>query len=153
MVQGFPKFSLTRCARLRNMLVFPGVVWLQDTPENGHKRIAIPGRTRPRQWGIYPEGVREMAKAMTKSRIMSALAEKLNIKKKAAAEFVAALVGLAYKEAKNGFTIAGLGKLILVNRKERMGRNPATGEPIKILAKKMLKFRVAKAAKEAVLKK
>ncbi len=94
-----------------------------------------------------------MAKAMTKSRIMSALAEKLNIKKKAAAEFVAALVGLAYKEAKNGFTIAGLGKLILVNRKERMGRNPATGEPIKILAKKMLKFRVAKAAKEAVLKK
>ena len=93
-----------------------------------------------------------MAKAMTKSQIMSALADKLGIKKKEAVAFVEALVALAYKEAKNAFTIPGLGKLVLVQRKERMGRNPATGEQILIPAKKVVKFRVAKAAKDAILK-
>jgi DNA-binding protein HU-beta len=92
-----------------------------------------------------------MAKAMTKSQIMTKLAEANEMKKKAAVAFVDSLVALAYKEAKNGFTIPGLGKLVLVNRKARMGRNPATGETIKIPAKKVLKFRVAKAAKDAVL--
>jgi DNA-binding protein HU-beta len=92
-----------------------------------------------------------MAKAMTKSQIMAELAAKLSIKKKQAVEFVDALVQLAYKQAKNGFTIPGLGKLVLVNRKARMGRNPATGATIQIPAKKVLKFRIAKAAKEAVL--
>ena len=57
----------------------------------------------------------------------------------------------AYKEAKNSFTLPGLGKLVLVQRKARMGRNPATGETIKIKAKKVVKFRVAKAAKDAIL--
>jgi len=61
------------------------------------------------------------------------------------------LVNLAYKEAKNGFTIAGLGKLVVVNRKARIGRNPATGQQIQIPAKRVLKFRVAKAAKDACL--
>jgi len=61
------------------------------------------------------------------------------------------LVSTAYKEAKNSFTIPGLGKLVLVHRKARMGRNPATGEAIKIPAKKVVKFRVAKAAKDAIL--
>ena len=93
-----------------------------------------------------------MAKAMTKSQTMAALAEKLNIRKKEAVAFVDAIVQLAYKQAKNGFTIPGLGKLVLVQRKARIGRNPATGETIQIPAKKVLKFRVAKAAKEAVLK-
>ena len=92
-----------------------------------------------------------MGKAMTKSQTMSALAEKCNIKKKDAVAFVDELVGLAYKEAKNGFTIPGLGKLIIVNRKARIGRNPATGETIQIPAKRVLKFRIAKAAKLAVL--
>jgi DNA-binding protein HU-beta len=92
-----------------------------------------------------------MAKAMTKSQIMAALAEANCVTKKAAGAFVESLVGLAYKEAKKGFTIPGLGKLVLVNRKARMGRNPATGEVIKIPAKKVVKFRVAKAAKDAVL--
>ena len=92
-----------------------------------------------------------MAKAMTKSQIMSALAEKCNIKKKEAVAFVEAIVDLAYKQAKNGFTIPSLGKLVVVNRKARMGRNPATGEAIHIPAKKVLKFRIAKAAKEAIL--
>jgi DNA-binding protein HU-beta len=62
-----------------------------------------------------------------------------------------ALVALAYKNAKNSFTIPGLGKIVLVNRKARMGRNPATGETIKIAAKRVVKFRVAKAAKDAIL--
>lgn len=57
---------------------------------------------------------------------------------------------LAYKEAKNGFTIPGLGKLVLVKRKARIGRNPATGESIKIPAKTVLKFRVSKVAKDAI---
>ena len=92
-----------------------------------------------------------MSKAMTKSQIMSALAEKCGMKKKEAVAFVDELVKLAYKEAKNGFTIPGLGKLIIVNRKARLGRNPATGEPIQIPAKRVLKFRIAKAAKLAVL--
>ena len=58
---------------------------------------------------------------------------------------------IRYKNAKNGFTVPGLGKLVLVNRKARMGRNPATGAVIKIAAKKVVKFRVAKAAKDAIL--
>ena len=62
-----------------------------------------------------------------------------------------ALSALAYKNAKNGFTVPGLGKLVLVQRKARQGRNPATGAVIQIKAKKVVKFRVAKAAKDAIL--
>ena len=58
---------------------------------------------------------------------------------------------MAYKQAKVGFTVPGLGKLVVVKRKARMGRNPATGESIKIPAKTALKFRIAKAAKDAVV--
>ncbi len=92
-----------------------------------------------------------MAKALTKSQITAALAEANDMTKKAAAEFVESLVQLAYKEAKNGFTVPGLGKLVVVNRKARMGRNPATGETIHIPAKRVLKFRIAKAAKDAAM--
>lgn len=91
------------------------------------------------------------AKPMTKSQIMTALAEKNEMTKKAATEFVESLVEMAYKEAKKGFTVPGLGKLVVVKRKARMGRNPATGESIKIPAKTVLKFRIAKAAKDAVV--
>ena len=91
-----------------------------------------------------------MAKAMTKSQIADHVAEKNGLTKKAANEIIASLVELAYKEAKNGFTIPGLGKLVLVNRKARMGRNPQTGEAIKIPAKRVVKFRIAKACKDAV---
>ena len=93
-----------------------------------------------------------MAKAMTKSQIVTAVAEEAEISKKQAGAVLEALAALAYKNAKNGFTVPGLGKLVLVNRKARMGRNPATGETIKIAAKKVVKFRVAKAAKDAILK-
>jgi len=93
------------------------------------------------------------AKPMTKSQIVAELAKKNDMTKKDAAAFLDSVVGLAYKEAKKGFTIPGLGKLVVVQRKARMGRNPATGEAIKIPAKKVLKFRIAKAAKDAILPK
>jgi DNA-binding protein HU-beta len=92
-----------------------------------------------------------MAKALTKSQIAAELATKNNLTKKQAVEVLESLVQLAYKNAKNSFTIPGLGKLVLVNRAARMGRNPATGETIKIKAKRVVKFRVAKAAKDAIL--
>ena len=92
-----------------------------------------------------------MAKALTKSQIMATLAESNEMTKKQVVAFMDSLVGLAYKEAKNGFTIPGLGKLVLVNRQARMGRNPQTGEAIQIPAKTVLKFRIAKTAKDAVL--
>jgi DNA-binding protein HU-beta len=89
--------------------------------------------------------------AMTKTAIVQELAEAAETTKVQAAAFLDALASLAYKEAKNGFTFPGIGKLVVIDRKARMGRNPATGEAIKIKAKKVLKFRVAKAAKEAAL--
>ncbi len=92
-----------------------------------------------------------MAKALTKSQITATVAEKVGITKKQAVQTIESLVELAYKNAKSSFTIPGLGKLVLVNRKARMGRNPATGESIKIPAKRVVKFRVAKAAKDAIL--
>jgi DNA-binding protein HU-beta len=92
-----------------------------------------------------------MAKALTKSQIAAAIAEKNSITKKVAVEILEQLATLAYKNAKDTFTIPGLGKLVLVNRAARMGRNPATGEAIKIKAKRVVKFRVAKAAKDAIL--
>ena len=92
-----------------------------------------------------------MAKALTKSQIADEIAKKAGITKKAAGEILEHLAELAYKNAKNTFTLPGLGKLVLVNRKARMGRNPATGEAIKIAAKRVVKFRVAKAAKDAIL--
>ena len=92
-----------------------------------------------------------MAKALSKSQIAASLAETVGLTKKQAVQSLEALVALAYKNAKNSFTIPGLGKIVLVNRKARMGRNPATGEIIKIAAKRVVKFRVAKAAKDAIL--
>lgn len=92
-----------------------------------------------------------MAKPLTKSQIAAAIAEKNNISKRTATDIMEQIADLAYKNAKNSFTLPGLGKLVLVNRKAREGRNPATGETIKIPAKKVVKFRVAKACKDAVL--
>jgi len=94
-----------------------------------------------------------MAKPLTKSQIAAELAEKNGITKKVAADLLDQLSEMAYKNAKNTFTLPGIGKLVLVNRKARVGRNPATGETINIPAKKVVKFRVAKAAKDAILSK
>lgn len=92
-----------------------------------------------------------MAKALSKSQIAAAIADKVGITKKQAVETLDLLAQLAYKNARNTFTLPGIGKLVLVNRKARLGRNPATGEQIKIPAKRVVKFRVAKAAKDAIL--
>jgi len=90
-------------------------------------------------------------KALSKSQIADHLAKSTSSSKRQATQFLDDLTSLAYKEAKNSFTIPGVGKLVLVNRKARMGRNPATGEEIKIPAKRVVKFRVSKKAKDAIL--
>ena len=89
-------------------------------------------------------------KPLTKAQIISTLADTTGLSKKEITGVLEAQCALAYKEAKSGYTLPGLGKLILVDRKARLGRNPATGETIQIPAKTVLKFRVAKAAKDAI---
>jgi DNA-binding protein HU-beta len=93
-----------------------------------------------------------MAK-MTKSQTLAALAEKTGMSKKDVSGFMDALTELAYSEVKkNGqFVLPGFGKMVKVHRKARVGINPATQEKINIAAKTVAKFRLAKAAKEAVL--
>src|SRR6516225_7182488 len=90
---------------------------------------------------------------MTKSQVVAHLAEKTGIQKKAAAAVMEELADLATKQTKGGgqFVIPGLGKAVKANRKARMGRNPQTGEAIKIPAKTVVKFRLAKAFKDAVV--
>lgn len=90
---------------------------------------------------------------MTKAQIMQTLADKASVSKKEVVMVMEAMTDLAYVEVKkNGeFVVPGIGKLVKVHRKARMGRNPATGAEIQIPAKTVVKFRVAKAAKEAVL--
>jgi len=92
-----------------------------------------------------------MAKALTKAQIVDQLAKKTGLTKKVTGEFLAGPAALAYKQAKNGFTIPGIGKIVVARRKARKGRNPATGEEIRIPARRVLKFRFAKAAKDAVV--
>ena len=93
-----------------------------------------------------------MAK-LTKSQMMAALGEATDMSKKDVQIFLEKMADLAYSEVRtNGeFVLPGFGKLVKVFRKERMGRNPATGEAIQIKAKTVVKFRLAKAAKDAVL--
>lgn len=89
--------------------------------------------------------------SMTKTQTLATLAERTGLQKKEIQGVLEELANLAYAEARNGFTIPGIGKLVQVNRAARMGRNPATGETIQIPAKTVVKFRIAKACKEAVL--
>jgi len=93
-----------------------------------------------------------MAK-MTKSQIVAALAEKSGMSKKDVASFLDTMAAMAYSEVKkNGeFVLPGFGKMVKAKRKARAGINPATGAKIQIPAKTVVKFRLAKAAKEAVL--
>jgi DNA-binding protein HU-beta len=93
-------------------------------------------------------------KALTKSETASQLAEKAGISKKQASLVIEGLSELAYKHAKNTFVIPGIGKLVLVERPARkmvMRFGPKTGQEITVPKKKVLKFRVAKAAKDAIL--
>jgi DNA-binding protein HU-beta len=92
-------------------------------------------------------------KPMTKSQIVGHFAKKFDIPKKTATVFIDEIADLAVAETKKSgaFTVPGIGKLVISKRKARMGRNPATGEPIKIPAKTVVKMRVAKACKDAIV--
>lgn len=92
-------------------------------------------------------------KPLTKSQIVSHFAQKFDVPKKVAAAMVEEMAALAILETKKvgAFTFPGIGKLVLVKRKARMGFNPATGEQIKIPAKTVVKMRVAKACKECIV--
>ena len=89
---------------------------------------------------------------MTQTEIVNLLAEGSGLKKTEVKSFFDALAVLATDEVKkNGeFTLPGFGKLVKATRKAREGRNPATGNPIKIPAKTTVKFRLGKAMKDAV---
>ena len=89
---------------------------------------------------------------LTSQKIRQHLAEKTELPNKTAAAFLEQLADTAIKETKkNGiFVVPGLGRLVKAHRKARVGRNPQTGEPIQIKAKTVVKFRVAKAAKDAI---
>ena len=93
-----------------------------------------------------------MAK-MTKSQLVTLLSEKTGLAKKDVNGFFEELTTVADKEVKKAgeFVLPGFGKMVKAKRKARTGVNPATGEKIKIAAKTVVKFRLAKAAKEAVL--
>jgi DNA-binding protein HU-beta len=95
-----------------------------------------------------------MAKAMTKSEIAATLADKVGITKKQVSQFFQAQAELAYKQAKNQFVIPGIGKLVLATSAPRemvMRFGPKAGQTVKVPAKRRIKFRVAKAAKDAIL--
>lgn len=92
-------------------------------------------------------------KTMTKAQTVGYFAKKFEISKKIAAEMIDEMAALAISETKKtgAFVIPGIGKSVLSKRKARMGRNPATGEAIKIPAKTVVKIRIAKAFKEAIV--
>jgi len=93
---------------------------------------------------------------MSKSEIVAALAEEVGITKKQASQFLEAQAELAYQQAKNSFVIPGIGKLVLAERPARqmvMRFGPKAGQTVQVPEKKVLRFRVAKAAKDAILAK
>ena len=92
-------------------------------------------------------------KPITKNQIITHFAEKFELSKKSASSIIDEMAMLAIGETKKAgvFTFPGIGKLVLVKRKARVGRNPATGEAIKIPAKTVVKMRIAKACKEAIV--
>ena len=94
-------------------------------------------------------------KTMTKSQIVSHFAGKFELSKKSSAPILDEVAALAVSETRKAgsFTLPGIGKLVLSKRQARMGRNPATGESLKIAAKTVVKMRVAKAAKDAIVPK
>jgi DNA-binding protein HU-beta len=93
------------------------------------------------------------AKPLTKSQLVTELSEKLGMSKKDVSNFIETLADIACKETKkkDSFVLPGFGKLVKVKRKARKGRNPATGEEIMIKAKTVVKFRVGKACKDAIV--
>jgi DNA-binding protein HU-beta len=105
-------------------------------------------------WYHQLVGIRRNGRiTMTQTQIVQTLADKCEVTKKVAKNLLDTLAQTAVTEVKkNGmFVLPGIGRLVRVDRKARMGRNPATGQAIKIAAKKVVKFRVAKAAKDAIV--
>lgn len=88
---------------------------------------------------------------MTKTQVLSGLAERTGLPKAQVTAVMDELAKMAYADAKNGFVLPGFGKLVLVDRKARTGRNPISGETIQIPAKTVVKFRLSKTCKESVL--
>ena len=93
------------------------------------------------------------AKALTQAQIIEKLAVEHGLTKVQMKAIFSSFADMAYTEAKKGFTVPGIGKLVLVKRKARKARNPKTGETVKVPARKALKFRISKTAKDAVLAK
>lgn len=94
-----------------------------------------------------------MAATMTQTQLIKSIAESCEIPPKTALLLVTTLRDVAVSEVKKNslFVLPGIGRLVRVDSKARMGRNPATGEAIKIAAKKVVKFRIAKSAKDAIV--
>ncbi|RJP21267.1 MAG: HU family DNA-binding protein [Candidatus Omnitrophota bacterium] len=90
-------------------------------------------------------------KMMTKNQLVAHMSESCELTKKQVQTFFEELAQVGYREAKKGFTLPGFGKLVIQKRKARTGRNPSTGETIKIPAKTVVKFRIAKACKDAII--
>jgi len=92
-------------------------------------------------------------KRMTQTQLVREIAGACEVSNKVARQFLDTYASLAVRETKKSgmFVMPGIGRLVRVERKARVGRNPATGEPIKIPAKKVVKFRVAKAVKDAIV--
>jgi DNA-binding protein HU-beta len=90
--------------------------------------------------------------AFTKSQVIDAIAEKTGVEKKSVETILDCLSQLAYEHAKDEFVLPGIGKLVVVDRKARVARNPQTGAQVQVPAKRVLKFRVAKVAKDAILR-
>jgi len=89
--------------------------------------------------------------SLTKSELIAEIAQRAGVERKTAETMLDCLARLAYEHARDEFSVPGIGKLVLVDRKARVARNPKTGEPVQVPAKKALKFRIAKAAKDAIL--
>jgi DNA-binding protein HU-beta len=129
--------------------------------DSGNAKVALPHAVRtiakeaqatPAAQRVGPEGEEYMATGLTKTALTRHLAEKLELTNKQSAAFLDLLAETAIKETKkNGvFVIPGIGRLVKAERKARIGRNPQTGAAIKIKAKTVVKFRVAKAAKDVI---
>ena len=142
-----PRWMATRIAP--TLALFRGMVLEYNTASVGRGRTLLEGLCSALSHRNY--GGKHMAKSMTKTAIIGHVAQKTNLSKKQVTEVMDQLLTLATKEAKNVFVLPNFGRLVLANRKARMGRNPQTGEPIKIPAKRVVKFRLAKSLKDSVL--
>ncbi len=91
-----------------------------------------------------------IGKSMTKAQLVDRLCKRTKITKQSASKVLDELASMAAKEAKNGFTLPGIGKVVVTSRKARMGRNPMTGAPIKIPSKRVVRIRISKALKDAI---